>query len=150
MPVSYVVIRLALTTDVAEADLYLGHLDEATDTLIDVLREARSKALAEAELHSLRCLADAYRIRGDYASARTFLDDLDEIAARGPYRLIQADAANIRARLPDADPAQRRTHAEQAYRLAWCDGPPYAYHRALELATQALHDLGTPPPQVAT
>lgn len=147
--VSYVVRRLALTTDIAEADLYLGRLHEATDALMNVLREARSKALAEAELHSLCGLADAYRLRGDYASARTFLDDLDEIAARGPYRLMQADAANIRARLPDADAAQRRAHAEQAYRLAWCDGPPYAYRRALELAAQSLQDLGAPPPQLA-
>ena len=147
--VSYIVRRLALMTDIAEADLYLGHLHEATDTLINVLREARLKALAEAELHSLCRLADAYRLHGDDASARTFLDELDEIAARGPYRLVQADAANIRARLSDADTAQRLAHAEHAYRLAWCDGEPYAYRRALELAAQALRDLGAPPPQPA-
>jgi tetratricopeptide (TPR) repeat protein len=142
--------RLELTIDVAEADLHLGRLDEATGTLMDILREARSKALTEVEMDSLRCLADAYRLRGDHTSARAFLDDLDEIAARGPYRLIQADAANIRALLPDADPAQRRADGEQAYLLAWCDGPPYAYHRALELATRTLRDLGTPLPKASS
>lgn len=133
-------LRLELTIVVAEADLYLGQLDEATGILMDALGEARSKALAEVELHALRCLADAHRLRGDHDKACEFLDDLDEIAARGPYRLVQADAANIRACLPKADPAQRRADAERAYHLAWCDGPPYAYHRALELAshTQAV------------
>jgi hypothetical protein len=147
---SYVVTRLELTIDVAEADLHLGRLDEASDTLMDVLREARSKALAEIELQSLRCLADACRLRGDHTSARSFLDDLDEIAARGPYRLIQADAANIRAQLPDADPAQCRVDAERAYRLAWCDGPPYTYHRALELAISTLGNLSVPTPHAGS
>jgi len=138
---SYFVIHLEVRVEVAEVELHLGRIDEAIDEVMDVLRVARSKALVEPELHSLRCLADAHRLRGDHAAASSFLDDLDEIAARGPYRLIQADAANIRAQLPGADPAQRRAVAEEAYRLAWCDGPPYAYDRALELATRTLRDL---------
>ena len=141
------VARMGVTIDMAEVHQRTGHVHLAVGMLMDVLREARSKAIAEVELHALRCLADAHRLRGDYTSARTFLDDLDEIAARGPYRLIQADAANIRALLLDADRSQRRAEAERAYKLAWCDGPPFAYHRALELAAGTLHDLDAPLPQ---
>jgi tetratricopeptide (TPR) repeat protein len=145
--IPYFVTHLEVTVEVAEVDLNLGHIDEAAGTLMDVLREARSKALTEVELYSLCRLADAFRLRGDHIVAREFLDDLDEIAARGPYRLIQADAANIRALLPGTDPAQRRAAAEKAYRLAWCDGPPYAYQPALELATRTLRDLSAPLPE---
>lgn len=137
---------LEMMIGVAEADLHLGRIQEAEGTLMNVLQEARSKALVRLELRCLRCLAEACRLRGDHASARALLDDLDEPAARGPYRLIQADAANIRALLPDAGPAQRRAAAEDAYRLAWCDGPGYVYHRALELAKRTLQELGVPLP----
>lgn len=136
------------TMVIAEAELHLGRASEAISALEDTLRKARSVAWTEEELYSLRCLAEAYRLRGDYAAARALLDDLDQIAARGPYRLIQADGANIRALLPDAPPAERRAHAKRAYRLAWCDGPPYTYHRGLTLAERTLRDLGAPLPRV--
>jgi hypothetical protein len=38
--------------------------------------------------------------------------------------------------------------ATAAYRLAWCDGPPYAYHYGLINARRHLHELGTPEPQL--
>jgi tetratricopeptide (TPR) repeat protein len=139
--------RQEVVLDLAECDVHLGRLDAAVDTMLDVLREARAKGWVELELQALRPLADACRLRGDLATARALLDDLDEIAARGPYRLIQADAANIRALLTDTDVAARRAAAEQAFRLAWCDGPPYAYHRGLERATRTLRELGAPLPQ---
>ncbi len=36
--------------------------------------------------------------------------------------------------------------ATAAYRLAWCDGPPFAYHRGLEAATAHLAALGVQEP----
>lgn len=36
----------------------------------------------------------------------------------------------------------------QAYRLAWCDGPPYAYHCGLTSARKLLQELGAPEPQL--
>ena len=32
--------------------------------------------------------------------------------------------------------------ATLAYRLAWCDGPPFAYHWGLEAAKKHLQELG--------
>jgi hypothetical protein len=141
--------KLVLRVEMAEADLYLGHVQEAIDALTDILREVRSMSLAEVELSCLCCLAGGLARRGDYTAAREYLDELEEPAARGPYRLIQADAANIRALLPDAGPAQRRASAEDAYRLAWCDGPQYTYHRALTRAERTLRQIGAPLPRVA-
>jgi hypothetical protein len=36
--------------------------------------------------------------------------------------------------------------ATKAYTLAWCDGPPYAYHYGLINACKHLQELGVPEP----
>jgi len=38
--------------------------------------------------------------------------------------------------------------ATKAYTLAWCDGPPYAYHYGLTNARKHLQELGAPEPQL--
>jgi len=38
--------------------------------------------------------------------------------------------------------------AMKAHRLAWCDGPPFAYHWGLEKAKQHLKELGAPEPSL--
>jgi len=38
--------------------------------------------------------------------------------------------------------------ATRAYRLAWCDGPPFAYHWGLVKARQHLQELGAPEPEM--
>jgi hypothetical protein len=38
--------------------------------------------------------------------------------------------------------------ATKAYRLAWCDGPPFAYHRGLVAARKHLQELGAPEPSM--
>jgi hypothetical protein len=38
--------------------------------------------------------------------------------------------------------------ATKAYRAAWCDGPPYAYHWGLVKAKAHLAALGSPEPDV--
>ena len=60
------------------------------------------------------------------------LDDVWEPAERGPYPLFHADACNVLAQIErDAgDRAAAVEAATKAYRLAWCDGEPYAYHGA--------------------
>ena len=128
----------------------LGHVEEAIEMLMDVLRDAREKSIVEPELISLRCLADAHRRLGNYAQARAFLDDLAEPAARGPYRLVQADAANVLALL-ERDCGNHEAAvvaATAAYWYAWCDEPPHTYHWALQRAACTLQELGASPPQL--
>ena len=38
--------------------------------------------------------------------------------------------------------------ATKAYTLAWCDGPPYAYHYGPTNARKHLQELGAPEPQL--
>jgi tetratricopeptide (TPR) repeat protein len=134
----------------AEVQMNLGHIDEAIALLTDVLREARATVLVEPELESLRCLAEAHRRNRQYARSRAYLEDLEEPAARGPYRLIQADAANVLAKM-EIDCGNRDAAvaaAEHAYRLAWCDGPDYSYYWALREAASLLRRLDAPSPRV--
>jgi hypothetical protein len=50
---------------------------------------------------------------------------------------IERDAGNLDAAV---------AAATNAYRLAWCDGPPYAYHRGIEAARSHLAALRVTPP----
>ena len=78
--------------------------------------------------------------------AREFLDHVWEATERGPYPLIQADACNVLAQIErDAnDTVAAVEAATKAYRLAWCDGPPFAYRCGLEKAKKHLKALGAP------
>ena len=73
-----------------------------------------------------------------------------EAAERGPYPLIHADACNVLAQIErDAgQQAQAIEAATQAYGLAWCDGPPFAYHWGLEKARGLLAELGASEPSL--
>ena len=83
-------------------------------------------------------------------AAREFLDDVWEAAERGPYPLIHADACNVLAQIErDAgNQAKAVEAATKAYRLAWCDGPPFAYHWGLERARGHLRELGAEEPEM--
>ena len=39
--------------------------------------------------------------------------------------------------------------AEKAFWLAWCEGPPFAYHWGLKAAKEHLGELGAPEPELA-
>jgi hypothetical protein len=72
------------------------------------------------------------------------LDAVWDAAKRGPYPLLHADARNVLAEIEIAEnniPAAV-VAATAAYRLAWCDGPPFAYDYGLKTARAHLADLG--------
>ena len=71
-----------------------------------------------------------------------------KLANRCQYRLKQADIHNFLAQIErDAGNYHAAIEAAtQAYRLAWCDGPPFAYHWGLEKAKAHLTALGAPLP----
>src|SRR5205085_5168923 len=76
--------------------------------------------------------------------------DVWEAAERGPYTLIHADACNVLAHIErDAgNKAEAIKAATKAYGLAWCDGPPFAYHWGLEKARGLLRELGASEPEM--
>jgi hypothetical protein len=133
----------------SEARLQLGEVDAAIDELHVMLVEAREKSWHKEELQIRRVLAEAYRRKGAFAAARDVIDDFWGLARRGPYRLLIADMYNVLAEverdcgnLPEAVEA-----ASEAYRQAWCDGPPHAYKRALDKVKALLDSFRSPYPE---
>jgi tetratricopeptide (TPR) repeat protein len=132
--------RLPTRLFLAEALVGLGRVKPAIPILLDVLREARAMNEMKVELQAMCGLANAYRVQGDYVRCRTCLVDVAEPVRRGPYRLIAADAANILARMELArrNDAAAMKAAKNARRLAFCDGPTFAYYWALHEAEAML------------
>ncbi len=132
------------------AALGLSDFPAAAERLQHALTRARQVSFVEEELSALIALAELRRRQNQPAEARELLDDVWEAAERGPYPLFHADAMNVLAQLErDAGNTSKAIEAAtQAYRLAWCDGPPYAYHWGLEAARKHLRELGAPEPEM--
>ncbi|HEU4560239.1 MAG TPA: DUF4062 domain-containing protein [Longimicrobium sp.] len=143
---SYVRIESSLV--LAEAESHLGDLEEALALIEPLLQELIANSFVDYEMQARRVLADAYRRRGAIGRAREMLDDLWEMARRGGYRLILADACIVLAEIErDAGNLEAaRQAAREAYDHAWCDGPPYAYHRALKRSEELIAELGAEKP----
>ncbi len=124
---------------------------KAAEHLHYALTHARAISCVEEELSALIALAELRRQQGQPDEAREYLDAVWAGAARGPYPLFHADACNVLAQLErDAgNTAKAIEAATQAYRVAWCDGPPFAYHWGLEAARKHLRELGAPEPACA-
>jgi tetratricopeptide (TPR) repeat protein len=132
------------------AALVLGDLLKADEFLGHALVRARTVNVVELELRALTSLAELELRRGHPTEAKARLDDIWEAAERGPYPLQQADAYNLLTAIAQAEgnkPAAIDA-ATKAYKAAWCDGPPYAYHWGLQKAKAHLAALGAPEPDM--
>lgn len=130
------------------AALGLGDLEKADIYLHEALSRTRAVNNVEEELPALVGLAELRRRQGELRAAWELLDDVWEAAERGPYPLFHADACNVLAEVK-RDEGNREKAVEaatKAYRLAWCDGPPFAYHWGLEKARVLLKELGAEEP----
>ncbi|MEQ1744869.1 MAG: DUF4062 domain-containing protein [Saprospiraceae bacterium] len=130
--------------------LALGDSTTAEERLYHALSRARAINFVEEELPALAALAELARRQGDLAKAREHLGDLWEAAEHGPYPLVLADAQNVLSQIEsDAGNTAAATEAaSRAYRHAWCDGPPWAYHFGLEKARMHLLALGGMEPKM--
>jgi tetratricopeptide (TPR) repeat protein len=129
-----------------EAALGLGDLTTAAERLHHALTRARAAHFVEEELSALTALAELHRRQQHYDTARELLDQVWTPVKRGPYPLFHADALNVLAQL-ERDQGRREAAvaaATEAYRQAWCDGPPYAYHFGLTNARRHIQELGAP------
>jgi tetratricopeptide (TPR) repeat protein len=131
-----------------EAALGLNDFEEADERLHYALTRARIVNLVEEELPALVALTEWRRQQKDIKAAREFLEDVWEAAERGPYPIFHADALNVLAQVErdEGNLGKAVEAAEGAYRLAWCDGPPFAYHWGLEKAKKHLRELGAEEP----
>ena len=133
-----------------EAALGLNDFNLADERLHHALTRARTANLVEEELPALVAIAELRRRQGDMEAAREQLEDVWELAERGPYPLFHADAFNVLAQIErdEGNKVAAIEAATKAYRLAWCDGPPFAYHWGLEKAKRHLKELGAAEPEM--
>ncbi|MCP4663696.1 MAG: CHAT domain-containing protein [bacterium] len=125
--------------------LELGDLTRGGKQLHESLVRARAINDIEGEVQALVALAEAYRRQDEIDTARELLECVWEPVERGPFTLFHADACNVLAQLEsEADHSAAIEAATAAFRLAWCDGPPFAYHWGLMEAQARLRSLGVP------
>jgi tetratricopeptide (TPR) repeat protein len=127
-----------------------GDPARADERLHYALTRTRAVNVVEFELPALIAIAELALQRGDTAEGKARLDDVWEAAERGPYPLRQADAFNVLAAIAseEGDKPAASAAATNAFKAAWCDGPPYAYHWGLEKAKAHLAALGAPEPDL--
>jgi tetratricopeptide (TPR) repeat protein len=132
------------------ASMELNDITKAGEHLHHALTRALAVNFVEEELPTLVALAELRRRQKDLKAACELLDDVWEPAERGPYPLFHADAFNVLTQIErDAgNNAAAVEAATKAYRLAWCDGEPYAYHWGLVAARKHLKELGVPEPSM--
>ena len=103
--------------------------------------------MSEREMKLLISLASASFQQGQLQAALECLEEIWEPVERGPFVLLHADACNLLAAVKaESDKEAAVAAAETAYRLAWCDGPPFAYYWGLEKAKELLRSFGQKEP----
>ncbi len=122
----------------------------AEEYLHKSLVDARAVNLVVEEILALVELAELRWKQGEVKAARELLEDVWELAERGPYPIFHADAYNLLAQIErdEDNTAAAVEAATKAYQLAWCDGPPFAYHWGLQVARKHLSELGAPEPEM--
>ena len=132
--------------DIIRAEWLLGWAlikqspSEAEAHLTEALTRCHRINLIELEPDILLAWARWHRAATHASEACDRAGEALAIADRCEYRLVQATAHNLLARLAlDADNRDAaRRHAEIAKERAWCDGPPHCYKPALDEAEKLL------------
>ncbi|HEX4397069.1 MAG TPA: DUF4062 domain-containing protein [Trebonia sp.] len=125
-----------------------GEYDQARQLLSDALVVARQTGGSDNEAGVLIQFADVNADTGRLNEARSNIADARQLAEHGQLRLRQADAMNVLSRIErlGGDRAAAASAAVEAYRLAWCDGPPFCYEWGIRQARQNLAAVGEPEP----
>ncbi|MGH3867641.1 MAG: DUF4062 domain-containing protein [Pseudonocardiaceae bacterium] len=118
----------------------VGDEDRAGELLSGALVDARQAGLGELEIVALTQLAERHLRGNRLPEARGHAQDAVELAERAELRLRRADALNALSRVERAagDTEAAAQAAREAYRQAWCDGPPFSYAAGLDEARANL------------
>jgi tetratricopeptide (TPR) repeat protein len=147
MPIERDIIVILLLSGAAKRQIH--DLSNAEIDLNDALSRCRRIRLVEfeadilLELAKLHCQKAAGKNKQLVKQAKDLAREALDIADRCEYRLVQADIHNFFAEMAmaESDKQTARKHAEIAKERAYCDGPPYAYQKALDTATHLLSRL---------
>jgi len=152
-------MSLASTTEIVQIRIYAlemfgwsamfdGAYRDAATAFADALTRAREIGGSMSETSLMLAFAELYHSKGEPDRARDALADSWEPLQRGLLRVMHANACNI---LAEVEHATGRLHeaaqaASFAYRLAWCDGPPYSLMHELERSRGMLTRCGVAEP----
>jgi len=122
-----------------------GKLDVAEQHLIEALTRDRAINMVD---HEANILLDLARLRYDqknYEEAKSLAEEALSITERCGYVLQGADVNLFLAQYAleqEKDKVKAKRYAEEARKLATCDGPPYYYKVAYEEAERMLKARG--------
>ncbi|MET0395435.1 MAG: hypothetical protein ABW277_01280 [Longimicrobiaceae bacterium] len=118
-------------------------LAEADDHLRAALDGCRHEGFIDLipDVHLAR--AEWHLARGDFEAAQRSASDARSLAEGAGYRLKQAEAHNLIARLEEqaGRAAEARAHAEIAYGLALCGGEPFCHMAVVSESRERLSRL---------
>jgi hypothetical protein len=116
--------------------------------LNDALVISREAMLPDDEACLLVQLGHWNAHGGRLDTAREYASDALQIAEHGRLKLRQIDAINLLSSIERACGNQRAaaSAAAEAYRLAWCDGPPFVYEWGIRQARENLAAAGESQP----
>jgi tetratricopeptide (TPR) repeat protein len=143
-------VLAASSRQMGEVELNRGNEASAINWLNICEPYTEGLDFCEEILPHLRVWADLELRRGNYDAARDYVKRSLVRAETGPYLLYNVDSYQILAMIEQAcgNASAAIDAATQAYNLAWCDGPPYAYQRGLDDAAKLLTDLGAAAPEM--
>lgn len=121
-----------------------GNLVEAEKNLYEALRICRSINAIDHEANNLLHIALLRFHQKNYDEAKSLADEALLITERCGYVLQGADVNLFLAQYAleqEKDKAKAKQYAEEAKKLATCDGPPYYYKVAYEEAERFLAQL---------
>ncbi len=121
-----------------------GDLKQAEENLSKAISMCRQINLIELEANILLDLARLRYDQKKYEEAKNLADEALLITERCGYVLQGADVNLFLAQYAleqEKDKAKAKQYAEEALKLATCDGPPYYYKVAYEEAERFLENL---------
>ena len=135
-----------MLTNLARIAMEQGRLDDALEGGRRALRLTEEIDDAEGVVASLQSLGDGYRLAGDHATAREYLErGLEESRQHDlPYFTAHLLASLAAVDLVDGHRDDAVAHAAQAQEAAAKDDVPHAQARADLLAGMVGQDIGDP------
>jgi tetratricopeptide (TPR) repeat protein len=117
-----------------------GHLDEAGRSLDGALQMCRKNGVVDYEADLLLAAASLSLVDGEMEAADRLGREALAIAERSSFRVLEADIHNLLAEAARRAGRGREAlaHARRALACAECDGAPYCYRPALEIARAHL------------
>ena len=132
------------------AQFQKGQWDAAEESLVNALEHALRSNYAIVQCFAIPYIAQIFLKRGELAEAESRIESYFRLDEHSMYALAATDAWRVRAlcALERGDSTKAIEYASRAYRLAACDGPPFAYEAGLRRALATLEKAGGYAPQV--